>query len=169
MTELYLTDSRDLYEKTRRILRERCGEKADAKIDFSRQKPELIGTYGGIKHFNISHSGPMGAIALSDTPVGADVERYRGRERNAVLARYSSRERGEIDGERAFLAHWTAREAFIKMKGVTLAEYFKRVEFYRGNIYLDGAKQDLKIHFAYPGDGVAAVCTADAHVKIFGL
>lgn len=166
MTELYITDSRDLYKKTRAILGERCGG-TDVQIDFTRQKPELAGTYGGIKHFNISHSGDVGVIALSNLPVGVDVEIPREKEHRAILSRFSPRERGEIKNERDFLMHWTAREAFVKYHGAKLAEYFRRLEFYRGQTYLDGDKQNVKISFVFHDGCIVAVCATDRETKIY--
>ncbi len=89
-------------------------------------KPELREAVPGMVHFNVSHSGDLALLAFaSDSPVGVDVERERGR---SDLAGISSRffapeEHAAImaapPGERlrAFLALWTAKEALLKARG----------------------------------------------------
>ena len=43
-----------------------------------------------------------------------------------------------------FYRHWTARESYIKYLGEQLAALWRKVEFYRGRIYLRG--EDAGVH-----------------------
>ena len=109
-------------------------------------------------YFSLSHSGNRGIIALSDKPVGIDLELYNESLRHSVLDRFSDREKSEIADGRDFLKHWTAREAYVKLYGFTIAEMWKRVEFFGGKLYLDGQIQKVKIRTYDFGFGVGAVC-----------
>lgn len=76
--------------------------------------------------FGISHSGELAVCALSDKPVGIDVEKVREiRNVEALSARFlSERERYYVtqssDKSRAFLEIWTKKEAYLKESGVGL-------------------------------------------------
>lgn len=84
-------------------------------------KPELD---GGRIHFNLSHSGEYVVLAISDAPVGVDVEhKTKGYEALAkrcfcpgecedVLSLVTEEER-----QQSFLEYWTMKEAYIKCKG----------------------------------------------------
>ena len=100
---------------------------------------------GNPVYFSKSHKKTRAAFAISDKPVGIDMEVLTGRERNSILQRFSERERSEISCERDFLNHWTAREAFVKLYGYTLLNTYRRIEFYGGKIYLDGIVQQVKL------------------------
>lgn len=154
MTELYAVPAADIHDKLNSLL--------------SRHIPapfEILRTENGKPYiennpvfFSISHSGEKGLIAISDRPVGVDIEVEKSRSYLHVLSRFSEREREEISTERDFLLHWTAREAFIKMKGATLAQYFGKLEYFGGKIYLDGKVQPCKITAHILARGVAGVC-----------
>ena len=114
---------------------------------------------GNPLHFSISHSGDRGLIAISDKPIGVDIEIFKDKLRKSVIERFSAREQAEIADERDFLIHWTAREAYIKLYGLTIAKMWKRVEFFGGNIYVDGQLSSVKIRHYYFTFGIAAICT----------
>lgn len=154
MIELYTVKKQALYPTLEKILTERTGKCEIAKTPAG--KPYAV--YGGVE-FSLSHSGEKAIIALSDKPVGVDLELLKGRIRESVLSRFSQRERAEIECERDFLFHWTAREAYIKLIGGALFNYIKRLEFFCGGLYLDGNKLDVNITRHIFGNGVAAVCT----------
>lgn len=116
--------------------------------------------------FSLAHSGRRAVIAVCDKPVGVDLELYKKKSRYAVSSRFSLRERGEIKSERDFLKHWTVREAFVKAIGGTLFSYLKGLEFFGGDLYLDGRKQDVKIRFYYFSFGVAALCCGDLEIIV---
>lgn len=81
-------------------------------------------------HFNISHSGDIGLIAVSDQgPVGIDVERYRKTMTSGKVAKrfFSADEVDtflslpEYQRQEGFFNCWTRKEAFIKALGLGLA------------------------------------------------
>lgn len=83
-------------------------------------KPELK---DGSLFFSLSHTGDGILCAVSDSPVGADLERRRAHERYEALIR-----RCFCDAERAYLAAssepddtftelWTKKESYIKLLG----------------------------------------------------
>ena len=154
MLEVYLTENKDVYTKIKQYL-----------LRFLRSPFKILRTENGKPYiegnplfFSLSHSANWAVIAICDKPVGVDFEVFNGKVHPAVCSRFSQREQEEINCEKDFLLHWTAREAFIKMKGATLSEYFKKLEFYGGEIYFDGERQNLKIDLNEYPFGVCAVC-----------
>ena len=86
---------------------------------------------------------------------------FKEKNRQSILKSFTERERGEIAGERDFLIHWTAREAFVKLYGLSVFAALKKLEFYGGKLYLEGKVQPVKIKtYAFPF-GVASVCTEE--------
>lgn len=92
-------------------------------------KPELDYAAMGVEnrlqyiHFNMSHSGDYVVIAVSDHPVGIDIE-HKMRNYEAVARRcFCEAEYRDIMGLSAeeqphrFLEIWTMKEAYIKWKG----------------------------------------------------
>lgn len=72
-------------------------------------------------HFSLSHSGSFAACALSDLPVGLDLE-YRGRISDALLRRSFSPEeqtliRASRDPDLLFTRLWTGKESYVKATG----------------------------------------------------
>lgn len=81
---------------------------------------------GDGRYLSISHSGDTVAVAISDTPVGIDVERLRPVEERLVNYVCTPAERQFVltaaDDERTrrFFAVWTAKEALFKRDGGSL-------------------------------------------------
>ena len=105
-------------------------EPADIQIECgSKGKPFLSGdsAHAGL-HFNLSHSDNMALLAISQAPVGIDIERVR-KDRNLekVAKRFFSpaeqsalQQLAEKDKLRALFACWTRKEAYIKATGTGL-------------------------------------------------
>lgn len=100
--------------------------RADGKPVFARY-PDL--------HFSLSHSGDLGLCALSDRPVGADIELVRPRRaglpayvlRGAEYERYLA-----LGGDwPAFYTLWTEKESIIKYTGEGLRAW-RRAELPAG-------------------------------------
>ena len=77
-------------------------------------------------HFNISHSGGYVACAISEQPLGIDLERNRGSDLRVARRICSPRELAWLapdqpDAPRRFLQIWTAKEAYVKYLGTGLA------------------------------------------------
>lgn len=157
MTEIHLFKNENIYNKLENLLSEKLGR----GVEIKRTENGKPYAEGNPLFFSITHSGGHALAALSDKPVGADMEAYKKKQYPAVLSRFSERERAEINCEKDFLFHWTAREAFIKMLGGTLAQYFRRLEYFGGALYLDGVQQNLRIRAYVFYFGVACVVTEE--------
>lgn len=73
--------------------------------------------------FNLSHSGSYAVLAVSDRPVGIDVERLK-TDRIAVAERFFCEEEyqdilkaGGLERDSRFLEYWTMKEAYVKRMG----------------------------------------------------
>jgi 4'-phosphopantetheinyl transferase len=113
----------------RRILGVASGQRPEAvRLIVSREgKPDFEERPGGL-HFNVSHSGSTGLVALRrGGPVGVDVEEVREVVDAAGVARrfFQREEVAALEGwgysSRAFLGVWTRKEAVAKALGSGLA------------------------------------------------
>lgn len=72
-------------------------------------------------HFNLSHTKGWSLCALSDRPVGVDIERIRPRREALVRYCLSDEEYRSYDGTwKDFYRFWTLKEARCKQLGQTL-------------------------------------------------
>jgi 4'-phosphopantetheinyl transferase len=132
-------DVRRRYVLARAALREALGVRTTRRpgaLRFEygeRGKPRLAGPG---PEFNLSHSGDLAVIAVSDRgPVGVDLERLRPRRRVDLMARRilapPERERFErtavADRAELLLRCWTAKEAVAKALGDGLAIAPRRI------------------------------------------
>lgn len=85
-------------------------------------KPALAETTAAV-HFNVSHSGELALIAVSQQPLGVDLEKWREvADADLVARRFFTlqevaAQRAAPDGNQLFLRHWTRKEAVIKAVG----------------------------------------------------
>lgn len=154
MVEIYCAAADEAHERLKRLL----SGHIPAPIEILRTENGKPYIKDNPVFFSLSHSGDKAVIAVSSSPVGIDLELFKGKTHLLVMSRFSGRENAEICGEKDFLKHWTAREAFVKYSGGSLAEMWKRVEFFGGNILLDGEKQNVKLRFYEFYYGIAALC-----------
>lgn len=152
-------------EKQERILRQRIKQNADnmligdilAKtaikkvfgVEIAKQhieygkygKPYLL-DYPNI-HFNISHSGKYVVCAVCDVPVGIDIQKITAYNPSTAYRVCSDDELNIIEKsqnkESEFIRIWTRKEAYLKMKGSSIAKikanisenaYSYRIEIY---------------------------------------
>ena len=92
-------------------------------------KPYLLGSD---LHFSLSHSGSFAACALSDHPVGLDLEK-RGRMRESLLRRSFSPEeqtliRSSQDSDLLFTRIWTGKESFVKATGQGILSPLREIQ-----------------------------------------
>lgn len=168
MTVFALTKNANLYQKAAEMLDLYFGCRRTIEIDFSNPKPAFVGAYYGVYDLSVSHSGNLAAIAVSDKKIGCDLELLKGRDRAAVIKRFTERERAAIKSERDFVENWTAKEAYIKLNALALATHLKRLEYFDGRIYLDGQDTDCPVvHLPFNG-GMACVC-GDVDIKIVNI
>lgn len=162
MTELFITENKDLYSKTEILLKQRTA--APVKILRSLNgKPCLA---GNPLYFSLSHCDNAAVIAISENLCGVDLELIRGKKHDAVLKRFSDEERGEIKNERDFLKHWTVRESYIKMHGLTLAAKLKDLKYIDGVLYDRGQKADCSIYSYDGADYVISLCVQSEDGKL---
>ena len=77
--------------------------------------------------FSISHSRKICAAAVSDHPVGIDVERCRDHYKPSLIERsLSERERASFDGD--FTRLWCRKESLAKMTGAGLMGYPNHID-----------------------------------------
>jgi 4'-phosphopantetheinyl transferase len=113
----------------RRLAAALCGE-APERIEFSlvkNGKPTIVHPAEAAKiHVNVSHSGELGAVALSrDAPVGVDVEFMRPDIEIAAMAKHYFRHEEcrwlaslpEAHQLRGFHRLWVLKEAILKASG----------------------------------------------------
>ena len=72
-------------------------------------------------HFNLSHSGAIAVCAVSDRPVGVDVEMLRSANWKVIRRFFHPKEilwlESSSDPDRDFTRLWTHKESFLKMTG----------------------------------------------------
>lgn len=73
-------------------------------------------------HFSLSHSGGICAVAVSDRPIGVDVEQQKENYNSHLIERsLSETEKGSFDGD--FARIWCRKEAVAKMTGIGITGY----------------------------------------------
>ncbi len=71
-------------------------------------------------HFNLSHSGEWAVCALSDTPVGVDIQQHRAVPAR-VVRRFTAEEQHWLEQHpKDFFDLWVKKEAFLKAIGTGL-------------------------------------------------
>ena len=116
--------------------------------------------------FGISHSGDLAVCALSDLPVGIDVERLREKKNAEIFAKrfFSPRECAILtaarDKNNAFFEIWTKKEAALKLRGRGIDSPLAEIDTTQSAFSVF----DIK---AAGGDYVASVAGDDS-VRIIG-
>ncbi len=115
-------------------------------------------------HFNISHSGAFVVLAVSDAPVGVDIEQTVPVEWRGISESFGEKEREmlteAVDPLECFYRIWTIREAFAKEEGIGLSLFENGkpdIDYKRGSIGYCGRR----LYFtAVEKDGYSlCVCT----------
>lgn len=100
-------------------------------------KPKLVNAPN--VHFNLSHSGEYVVLAVSDHPVGVDVE-HKSKQYLSLAKRCFCKEeyedilslQDENARRRRFLEYWTMKEAYIKFVGEGMRIPLNSFQFSRG-------------------------------------
>jgi len=119
-------------------------------------KPEIDGIY-----FNISHSGDMVVCAVSEKPVGCDIERIREAPRKVSSRYFGEQEKLRLEKLQGFefdcefFRLWTMKESYVKMTGEGLRVplgAFEIAEADSISIIREGKKQACNIkEYEVPG------------------
>ena len=125
-------------------------------------KPELVGS--GIS-FNLSHSGNFAACAVSDSPIGLDIQTERDCDRRLAEKYFTALERHFIEESEnkayAFTKLWTMKESAVKYIGTGLKTPLSSfsVELERNTACLDGRM--LYFHHSLIYGCHLALCSGD--------
>ena len=98
-----------------------CGESDFALETLENGKPQLVGSN---LFFSLSHSGEGVVAAVSETPIGIDIEKIKPIDEKLIDYVCNEKEKEYVLSEKAnvdyrFLTVWTAKEAFYKKNGGT--------------------------------------------------
>lgn len=121
-------------------------------------------------HFNISHSGNYVVVAISDQPIGIDLEIIE--DFSAILAKkvFNDDELKYISEigyskkksvmQQRFYEIWTAKEAYLKYLGCGISGGINALSFSLSNSKLIPNKKDIVLSYDYsvPG-GIVAIIT----------
>lgn len=115
--------------------------------------------------FNLSHTEGLVLAAVGKQEVGIDAERRRPRKIGALLARLTEEERQED-----FYELWTAKEAYIKFRGGTIAGMLPSLVFKRGVLYESGAPAEGWLEYAEIEGCTVCVCLGQREeIRFFPL
>lgn len=114
-------------------------------------KPRLV---GAPLCFNLSHTHGRTFAVFSVKDVGLDAEWCARPLPKACLARLTAAERQEN-----FFRLWTAKEAYIKYRGGTLAAMLPALRFEGGRLTEGGIPVDAHLAFAEADGFCIALCT----------
>jgi len=81
-------------------------------------------------HFNLSHCKSAVACAISDTPIGIDVEEYCSYDIDVASNVLNEKELFMVmegDNQREFARYWTMKESYVKYTGLGIDEDFKNL------------------------------------------
>lgn len=106
-------------------------------------KPQIDGGY-----VSVAHCKNIAVIALSDRPVGVDIERIKAYNK---LIKSIVPERDKIYDNKSFFEMWTAKEAYLKAHGGKLMQVLK-------NVRIDSVKDYTFNSFIYNNSYVVTTC-----------
>lgn len=94
-----------------------------------------------LPRFNLTHTQNFCAVAVGNAEVGIDAEVRIPRKTDAIRRRLTDEERRED-----FFRLWTAKEAYIKLRGTTLASALPSLVYRDGKLYEHGAPIDVFLY-----------------------
>lgn len=124
-------------------------------------------------HFNISHSGNYVVVAISDCPIGIDLEIIK--DFSAILAKklFNDDELKYISGagpsrkkflmQKSFYEIWTAKEAYLKYVGNGISGGVNSLSFSLEGDKLTPNKKDISLVYDYSIPGAVIAVVMDNH------
>ncbi len=109
---------------------------------------------GGEAEFSLTHTEGLTAAAVGLRRVGIDAENRRRRKTDSVVSRLLPYER-----EEDFFELWTAKEAYVKYLGGTLAHLLPDLSYKKGALLYKGARLDVFLKHFELADCTCCVCT----------
>ena len=122
-------------------------------------------------HFNVSHSGDYTVVAISDRPIGIDVEVIT--DFSAILAKklFNEDELKYISGtsttrkkalmQKSFFEIWTAKEAYLKYMGTGLSAGISSLSFTNNKGKLVPNRNDIIVTHDYSIPGAVMAIVTD--------
>ena len=118
------------YQLLKQGLRETYGITENPLFEYNEHGKPSIAGHPEI-FFNLSHCKEAAVCAISDNPVGVDVESIREYKENLVRYTMNDREVREIEGSdnpaATFIRLWTMKEATMKFIGTGISNDMKNV------------------------------------------
>lgn len=136
-----------------RVLRDFYGILCPKFIKNEYGKPYLEGFS---LFFSLSHSGTMTAIAVHDREIGLDIEQKRAKKVENIQRNLTNAEKNED-----FFKVWTAKEAYVKFRGVSLARLYRKLEYKNGALYEQNAPVAAAFFHTETEGCTLTVCTAE--------
>ncbi len=137
----------------RRALSEISGIKTD-EISFSTNEFGKPYAENADVQFSVSHSGDAVICAVSDKPVGVDIEKIRDVSFKTA-ERFATAEELEYIGENAerFFEIWTLKEAYFKCIGTGLDSSVKSISFKINGEKIECSEKGYKFGFLKTAEG----------------
>ena len=122
-------------------------------------------------HFNVSHSGDYTVVAISDRPIGIDVEVIK--DFSAILAKklFNEDELKYISGtsatrkkslmQKSFFEIWTAKEAYLKYLGTGISGGVNSLSFTLNGNNLTHERKDITLTHDYSIPGAVMAIVTD--------
>lgn len=107
----------------------------------------------GEAEFSLTHTDGLMAVAVGTQKVGLDAEKRRPRKTDALLSRLTSAEK-----EEDFFELWTAKEAYVKYLGDTLARLLPALVYEKGVLFYKDAPQKVFLKHIAIGDHILCLC-----------
>ncbi len=115
--------------------------------------------------FSLTHTEGLIAVAVGGQRVGLDAECRKPRKIEALRSRLTAAER-----EEDFFELWTAKEAYVKYVGGTLAEYLPVLEYKKGALFYREAPIDVQLrHFELNGCTLCLCTEREEQVELIPL
>lgn len=124
--------------------------------------------------FSLSHSGDLALCAVSDAPVGCDIERVKHAPFEIAPRIFCSAEcaylraaQDDSEARRRFFTLWTLKESYMKMTGEGLGLSPKRLEIRMPGLTLlrDGIVQPCRLFHTTHGEYEISLCLEDPSGK----
>ena len=141
----------------------------DVAVD-AQGKPYCNGIF-----FSLSHAGSLALCAISDAPVGCDIEQIKDAPFEVVPRVFTAGERAylraaesEIEALRRFFPLWTLKESYMKMTGEGLSLAPERLEICMPGLTLlrDGTARPCTLFHTEFGEYELSLC-ASGHAGQF--
>lgn len=153
------TDSRSFVTS---VLQTHCAVPAPQYRRNRNGKPYLV---NAPLYFSLSHSGGVTAVAVGEREMGLDLQLRDDRKREALLRRLTPAER-----EEDFFRLWTAKEAYVKFTGGTLAGMLPSLVFEQDTLFEHGEPVAAWLYRSELLGCALAVCAAEEEkLELFGL